>query len=178
MSTPTAQLIAQAAAGDAEAFARLVEGNYSMIYAMAYKCCGKREDAEDIAQEVCAKLGEKLAGFRAEAQFSSWLYRLTLNAARDYYRTRGRHQRREQPFSEGFDPPSADVPADRQLAARRALAEIHALPADLRDAVLLVYAEGLSHRDAAQALGCAETTVSWRIFRARHVLKKWNETYG
>jgi RNA polymerase sigma-70 factor (ECF subfamily) len=177
MDRPTAPLIAQAAAGDAAAFARLVESSYPMIYAAAYKWCASREDAEDIAQEVCAKLPEKLGSFRAEARFSSWLYRVTLNAVHDYGRTAGRHRRRERPFAEGFDPASADIPADRQLAARRALAEIHALPAELRDALLLVYAEGLSHREAAQVLGCAETTVSWRIFRARGLLKKWNERH-
>ncbi len=142
-----------------------------MIYRVAYKWAGRREDAEDIAQNVCMKLPEKLAGFRGEADFSSWLYRLTINAAHDYLRTTGKAQAREQPFAEDFDPPSGDIPADRRLAAKQAMMAIHQLPADLRDAVLLVYAEDKNHKEAARILGCAETTISWRIFQARKKLR-------
>lgn len=174
----TAENIRLAAAGDAAAFARLIEGHYMIIFKIAYKWSGRREDAEDITQTVCMKLPEKLGGFSGQAAFTSWLYRLTINAAHDYYRTTGKARGREQAFAEGFDAPSDEVPADEQLAARQAFTEICALPADIRDAVLLVFAEDMSHKEAANILGCAEATISWRIFQARKKLKGLRERYA
>ena len=167
----TDALIHQATIGDAAAFARLVEGHYLMIYRIAYKWCGRREDAEDIAQNVCMKLSEKLGGFLGNASFTSWLYRITINASHDYYRTTGKGATREQPFVEGFAPVSGEVAADERLIAAESIAAIHTLPAPIRDAVLLVYAEDMSHKEASRVLECAEATISWRIFQARKLLK-------
>lgn len=174
----TSDLIGQAAAGDAGAFSRLLEVHYMTIYKIAYKWCGRREDAEDVTQDVCMKLPQKLSSFKGEAAFTSWLYRLTINAAKDYYRTTAKAQNRELPFAEGFDVPSAEVAADEVLAARQAMASIHALPEPIRDAVLLVHAEGLSHKQAANILECAETTISWRIHKARKSLEGLKKQYG
>ena len=174
----TSDLVRQAAAGDAQAFRRVVEAHYMMVYKVAYKWCGRQEDAEDVAQEVFVKLPEKLKSFRGDAAFGTWLYRLTINAAKDYYRTAGKSRTREFPFAEGFDAPSEEVAADEALAAKQAMAEIHRLPEGIRDAVLLVYAEELSHKEAAAILGCAETTISWRIFQARKSLKGLKERYA
>ncbi len=167
----TSDLIRQAAAGDATAFRRLAECHYMLVYKIAYKWCGRREDAEDIAQEVFIKLPEKLGLFRGEAGFTTWLYRLTINAAKDYGRKSGATARRELPFTEGFDAASDEPGAERKLIAAEAYGAIHALPPPVRDAVLLVFAEEMSHGQAAKVLGCAETTVSWRIFQARKLLK-------
>jgi RNA polymerase sigma-70 factor (ECF subfamily) len=154
------------------AFARLLEGHYMVIYKIAYKWCGRREDAEDVAQNVCLKLADRLAGFRGDSGFTSWLYRITINAAKDYYRTTGKAYRREQAFADGFDPMSDEVAADEQLVARESYAAIHSLPEPIRDAVLLVFGEEMSHKEAAKILGCAETTVSWRIHKARKILQE------
>jgi len=164
-------LIKQAAAGDAEAFARLIEEHYMLIYKIAYKWCGRREDAEDIAQEVCIKLPEKLAGYRGDAKFTSWLYRITINAAKDYGRTRSRVNQREVAFVDGFDAASDEPGPEQKVIALEAYQHIHTLPEGIRDAVLLVFSEDMNHKQAAEALGCAETTVSWRIFQARKLLK-------
>ncbi len=174
----TNDLVRQAAAGDAQAFRRVAEEHYMLVYKVAYKWCGRREDAEDVAQEVFVKLPEKLRYFRGDAAFTTWLYRLTINATKDYYRTAGKSRAREFPFAEGFDAPSEEVAADEALAAKQAMAEIHRLPEGIRDAVLLVYSEELSHKEAADVLGCAETTVSWRIFQARKSLKGLRERYA
>lgn len=167
----TSNLIRLAAAGDADAFARLVEGHYMMIYKIAYKWCGRREDAEDIAQNVCMKLAGKLDGFAGKASFTSWLYRMTINAANDYYRTTAKANKREMPFTEGFDAISDEVAVDDKMIAAEIFAAIHGLPEPIRDAVLLVFAEDMSHKEAAKVLECAETTISWRIFKARKLLK-------
>ncbi len=94
-------LIRQAIGGDADAFSRLIERHYMTVYKIAYKWSGRREDAEDIAQEVCVALPDKLEGFRGDAAFTTWLYRIVVNAAKDYYRKA--HRKRETAFAEGFD---------------------------------------------------------------------------
>lgn len=165
-------LVAQAVSGDAAAYRRLCETYYMTVYKIAYKWTGRREDAEDVAQDVFIKLPSKLNSFRGESGFTTWLYRLTVNAAKDYYRTTGRAAKREVGFAEGFDAPSDEVAADDRLIAKEAFARIHRLPEPIRDAVLLVYAEDMNHKQAALVLGCAETTVSWRIFQARKLLKE------
>lgn len=165
------ELIRQAAAGDAGAFARLVDGHYMLIYKVAYKWCGRREDAEDVAQEVCVRLPEKLASYRGEAAFTSWIYRMTINAAKDYCRAKGRVHRHETAFVEGFDAVSDEPGAERVMLAAEAYRHIHGLPEGIRDAVLLVFGEDMNHKEAARVLGCAETTISWRIFQARKLLK-------
>jgi RNA polymerase sigma factor (sigma-70 family) len=165
------RLAAEAAAGDAAAFRRLCEAHYMTVYKIAYKWTGRREDAEDVAQEVFVKLPGKLASFRGESGFTTWLYRVTVNVARDYYRTAGKAAKREVGFAEGFDAPSDEVAADDRLIAAEAYQNIHKLPEPMRDAVLLVFGEDMNHKEAAKILGCAETTVSWRIFQARKLLK-------
>lgn len=178
MVTETDRLVRQAAAGDAEAFSRLVEEHYMLIYKVAYKWCGRREDAEDIAQEVCMKLPEKLASFRGDAKFTSWLYRITINMAKDYGRAKTRVSSRETAFGEGFDAPSNEPGAEQKLIAAESYNYIHTLPEGIRDVVLLVFGEDMNHKQAAEVLGCAETTVSWRIFQARKLLKPLMQEQG
>jgi RNA polymerase sigma-70 factor (ECF subfamily) len=81
-----AELIAQARAGDRAAFGRLVERHYDFVYRVAWRWCGRKADAEDVAQEVCARLGRAIRDYRGGGAFTSWLYALTLNAARDAIR--------------------------------------------------------------------------------------------
>ncbi len=165
------RLARDAAGGDAAAFRRLCEAHYMNVYKFAYKWTGRREDAEDVVQEVFIKLPTKLTGFRGDSGFTTWLYRLTVNAAKDYYRTTGKSQKRELAFAEGFDPASDEIPADDRMIAAQAYRNIHKLPEPMRDAVLLVFGEDMNHKEAAKVLGCAETTISWRIFQARKLLK-------
>ena len=72
--------------GDARAFEHLVERYYTTVYGVSYKWCGVKEDAEDITQDVFVKLAGKLKTFGGKSSFKTWLYRMTINAAKDYYR--------------------------------------------------------------------------------------------
>src|SRR6478609_247147 len=83
-------LISLAAAGDTSAFQRLVEQHRMMVYRVAYQFAGNHQDAEDIAQEVFVKVYRSLHSFRHDAQLSSWLYRIVMNACID-------HKRRQSP---------------------------------------------------------------------------------
>src|SRR5678816_116249 len=85
-------LIRNAQGGDVAAFAELVDLHYDTIYRFAWKWCGHRTNAEDIAQQSCIKLAGSLAQFRFQAAFRSWLYQLVINCAVDWQRTQQRHR--------------------------------------------------------------------------------------
>ena len=76
-------LVARARGGDRKAFSELIERHYDFIHRTACKWLGRRQDAEDIAQEVCVKLSTAIQSFDGRAAFTSWLYRVTLNVVRD-----------------------------------------------------------------------------------------------
>ena len=167
----TGWLIARARNGDRAAFARLVEAHYDFIFRTACKWCGKRSDAEDIAQEVCIKLAAALKSFDGRSAFTSWLYRVTLNAVRD-------HQRAEcppRPQHRRADPCDATSSADPDQEAATTMKELWAavieLPDQQRDAVMLVYAEEKSHAEAAEIMGVKEGTVSFHIHEAKKTLR-------
>ena len=164
------ELIGRAGDGDRAAFGQLVERHYDFVYRVAYRWCGRKADAEDIAQEVCARLGRSIRSYRGGAAFTTWLYALTLNAARDMMRKSARETVKVQAFGVhmligGEAIPEPDTQAERLWAA------VRELPDKQRDAVLLVYGEGLSHAAAADAMACAEATVSWHIHEAKKRLK-------
>src|SRR5260221_7051552 len=83
---PDGDLLPAAIAGDRDAFGALLQRHYNRIHGLAWQLTGSRADADDIAQEVCCTLVEKIAGFRGEARFTTWLYGIVYNACRDLRR--------------------------------------------------------------------------------------------
>ncbi len=164
--TITKDLIVKAQSGDAHAFEALANGCYETMFRMAYKFCGNRQDAEDVTQEACIKLARNIGSFRHDSAFTSWLYRLTVNSAKDWYKSNNRHPKSE----DGLDTAPAHENNEQQLYAKQVIAALHELPEGERNAVILVLSEGLSHKEAGQILGCKESTVSWRIHEARKKL--------
>lgn len=164
-------VVQQAIEGDAHAFETLVRHYYSMVYSVAYRWCGVRPDAEDIAQEVFVKLAVKLKQFRRKSAFKTWLYRITVNTAKDFSRSAVVRQTRETAFAAEIGVQNAAAAPEIRDAAElhRALAR---LPEKQKAAVVLVFGEGLSHKEAGRVLQCPEATVSWRLFQARKRLKK------
>jgi RNA polymerase sigma-70 factor, ECF subfamily len=163
-------LIGRAQAGDRAAFGRLVERHYDFIHRVAWRWTGRAADAEDVAQEVCARLGRAIRTYRGGGAFTTWLYAMTLNAARDTTRKRVRDAAKAEAFGrhalvESQGEQTTDDRAEELWAA------VRQLPDKQRDAVLLVYGEGLSHAAAAEAMACAEATVSWHIHEAKKRLK-------
>lgn len=166
-----ASLARRAAAGDRDAFAELVVRHYDFVHRVAYRWCGRREDAEDIAQDVCARLGRSIRSFRGEGALTTWLYALTLNVARDFGRRRQRDELKTRAFGvhaliSGEEPEAPDDRAERMWAA------VRTLPDKQREAMLLVYGEGLSHADASDVMNCAEATVSWHVHEAKKRLTR------
>src|SRR3954469_15608048 len=85
---PDSTLAAAAAQGDREAFAALLERHYDRIHGLAWQLTGSRADADDIAQDVCCALVERIGSFRGEAKFTTWLCGIAINACRDFRRRR------------------------------------------------------------------------------------------
>lgn len=165
------RLAAQAAEGDRAAFARLVERHYDRIHALAWKFLGNAQDAEDLAQEVCMTLGRRISGFRGEARFSTWLYQVVLNAARDAMRRNASRARATAGFAE-VDAMRRAEAEEAGFKARWLREAIASLKEDLRETAVLVLDEGLPHAHAAEILGVAESTVSWRLMEVRRALKE------
>ena len=165
------ELVEKANDGDTDALEYLFEKHYMTVYRLAYRWCGIREDAEDIAQEVFIKLVRRLHTFSGNSSFTTWLYRITMNTAKDFGRRKDRKQHNEASFDAGQHQDRRDPNERDVLAATQLVTEINRLPIKQKESVLLVFAEGLSHKAAAKILGCREKTVSWRIFQARKRLR-------
>jgi len=162
-------LIADAIQGSPDAFSLLFHRHYPMIHAFAYRLSLCSGEAADIAQDTFIQAARSLGAFRGQSSFKNWLYAIAANKSRDRHRQRMRRDRlaREWAALREAEGEPDDFPG--AAAVREALAT---LEPDLREAVALVYYEGLTHAEAARILGCAETTVSWRIFRAKQKLRK------
>ncbi len=169
-AVPDASLALLAAGGDRAAFGELVERHYDYIFRIACKWSGKRSDAEDIAQDVCIKLATAIKSFDGRSAFTSWLYRVVLNAVRDMQRASSRRGRHIDRYAEVA--PDEELPEQEDATAMKEIwAAVRQLPTQQRDAVLLVYAEDMSHAQAGEIMGCKETTVSWHIHEAKKTLR-------
>lgn len=160
-------LAAAAAAGDRAAFEALLRRHYDRIHGLAWQLTGTRADADDIAQDVCLALVERIGTFRGEAKFTTWLTGVTFNACRDW-------RRRRRSLGGMLDRLTvlagiADAPNDPYDAVWVKSAIARLKPA-LRDTVVLVAGQQLTHAEAAEILGVAENTVAWRMHEARRIL--------
>jgi RNA polymerase sigma-70 factor (ECF subfamily) len=171
------ELIGLARNGDRGAFGELVERHYDFIHRIAWRWAGNRSDAEDIAQDVCVRLGKAIRSYKGSGAFTTWLYAMTLNVARDLKRKEKRDTVKTEAFGihtliSGEADETPDDPAERLWAA------VRQLPDKQREAVMLVYGEGMSHAAAADAMGLAEATVSWHIHEAKKRLRQIMRSAG
>src|SRR5687767_1696410 len=172
-------LITRAAGGDATAFQALVERHRSMVYRVAFQFAGNHHDAEDIAQEVFIKVYRSLDRFRQDAQLTSWLYRIVMNACID-------HRRRQVPAGSTASGEEAEQrllnvheetpgPEDRAYAGELGevlQAEIARLPHGQRIVFVMRHHHGLKLCEIAEALGLAEGTVKRQLHAAVHRLRQ------
>lgn len=156
--------------GDHDALAVLLRRHETRVYGLAYRLLGNRADALDASQEVFITLFRKARSFRAEAAFTTWLHRLTVNACHDL----GRKRARMPEVVEELEAVSPDQiqRSDERLAIESALA---ALPEDQRTAATLRDLIGLSYHEIAETTGVPVGTVKSRIARARVALARMLE---
>ena len=166
------ELVGLARNGDSRAFGQLVERHYDYVYRIAWRWAGNRSDAEDIAQDVCVRLGKSIRSFKGEGAFTTWLYAMTLNVARDLKRKEKRDALKTEAFGV-HALTSASMPHEEASddPAERLWATVRLLPDKQREAIMLVYGEELSHAAAADVMGLAEATVSWHVHEGKKRLK-------
>ena len=163
-------LALRAATGDRDAFGTLLERHYDLIYRVGARVLGDPEEAADLAQDVCIALPAKLASYRAKSRFTTWLYAVVVNAARDALRRKATRQRGERGYAEldELTHVQADIGASESSWLHQALGR---LSEELRTTVFLVLEEGLRHAEAGEVLGVSESTVSWRMHEVRRRLR-------
>jgi RNA polymerase sigma-70 factor (ECF subfamily) len=176
MPPDVADLVAAAQGGDREAFDELVRATYAESYTLALRLTGNEEDARDVVQEAYLRAFRGLKRFRGDAQFSTWMYRITANCANTHLGRRGKHRHE---VLEDSDPiadlrPSVDpqLQADATELRGRLTVALEQLPPKLRQVVVLRDIYDLPHEAIAAELGISETAAKVRLHRARKKLRE------
>ena len=165
-----ANLVHRAIGGEAAAFTTLFERHYPAVREFAYRVVLDGHAADDVAQESFILAARRLGSLRDGQAFAAWLYRIASNAARGHLRAHQAHVRKLDAAALAESGRTVENEDDERH--QQALQAMHALPPKQREAVALVILDGLSHSDASLCLGCAESTVSWRIFCAKRTLRQ------
>ena len=171
-----AELVARARLGDQEAFEQLVRETYAATYTLAYRLTGDEEDARDVVQESYLRAYRGLKRFRGDAQFTTWLYRITANCASTYLGKRSR--RRTEPLNDELQVADTDperdpsARADATLLRDRLEDALGDLPPKLRSVVLLRDVYDMPHEAIAAELGISESAAKVRLHRARRKLRE------
>jgi RNA polymerase sigma-70 factor (ECF subfamily) len=184
--TTDEELVARSRGGDLDSFNELVLRWERPIYALAYRVIGREEDARDVAQDAFLRAYRSLGGFKGQAKFSSWLYRITLNLCRDWMR-----RQRRAPFAqtpEGMDlielatetTPSESIEdlVSRKELGRAVAAAMANLPEEQRTAIVLKEYHGLTFQEIADLQGCPLSTVKTRLYQGLTVLRRQLEQAG
>ncbi len=181
MDPPDSELMARLAAGDDLALNTLMDRWSARVMAFLFRMTGRRDAAADLAQETFVKLYQARARYRPQGNFSTWLFAIATNLARNHARWKARHPtvsidatdaNGEETFPEPVDP--EQTPEQAALARETAAAvnaAIHSLPLDLREALSLFIYEDLSYVEIAELSRCTPKAVETRIYRARQILK-------
>jgi RNA polymerase sigma factor (sigma-70 family) len=166
---PDAELLTAALNGSRDAMEALLRRHYDRIHGLAWQLTGSRADADDVAQDVCCVVVEKLGSFQGRARFTTWLCGIVVNACRD----RRRRWRSLRGLAERIAVIASLTPAPDGRDLHDAMwvkSAIARLKPAYRDTVVLVAGQQLTHAEAAEILGVAEATVSWRMHEVRRQL--------
>ena len=177
-------LVERAQAGDVDAFAELASRLQERIYRLILGMTRSPEDADDLTQDTFMIAFRSLKSFRRSSGFYTWVYRIAVNRTLNHLKKKGREKGRT-PFEDG------DALLDRSGYAAKT-PEGGSLNRELKDrldeairqlrpvyqaAFNLVVFQGMSHGQAAEVLGCSENTVSWRMHKARKMLRTRLQPY-
>ncbi len=174
------ELVARAIGGDSDSFDELVRRWERAIYALAYRQIGREEDARDVCQETFLHAYRALGGFRGQAKFSSWLYRIALNLCRDWMRRQRRTPVIQMPEDlEGMERAALREPVEsiedriaRADLARHVERAMALLPEEQRTAIVLKEYQGLTFQEIADLVGCPLSTVKTRLYQGLTVLRR------
>jgi RNA polymerase sigma-70 factor (ECF subfamily) len=186
MTITDEELVTRSRGGDLDSFNQLILRWERPIYALAYRVIGREEDARDVCQETFLRAFRALPGFKGQAKFSSWLYRIALNLCRDWIRRQRRAPVMQMP--EDMDPlemasevgPTESI---EDLVARRELSAVvesamALLPEEQRTAIVLKEYHGMTFQEIADLQGCPLSTVKTRLYQGLSVLRRHLEQTG
>ena len=187
-STTADDLLTRLQRGDERALSDLADAFGSKIYQLAFRHLRNKEDAEEVTQDVLFKVHRKVGSFRGDAALSSWIYRITFNAAMSrlrtarYQRTQNEDRQRESDDADGIARTDRADVADwsrmadegvlRSQLRRRIIRAILALPAIYRAPVVLRDLQGMSTEEASAMLKVKDQTLKSRLHRGRLILRK------
>jgi RNA polymerase sigma-70 factor, ECF subfamily len=174
------ELVAKSISGDADSFNELILRWERPIYALAYRTIGREEDARDVCQETFLRAFRALPGFRGQAKFSSWLYRIALNLCRDWMRRERRTPVVQPPEDvDVMELAAAAEPSEsiEELVSRKDLTRaveraMARLPEEQRTAIVLKEYHGLTFQEIADLVGCPLSTVKTRLYQGLTVLRR------
>jgi len=180
-------LVEQLKQGDEAAFKQIVETWQNMVYNTALGILQNAEDAEDISQEVFVQVFESVKNFKAEAKFSTWLYRITVSKALDHIRRKKRKKRfayiqslfgaGNQTIIEVPDFHHPGVTLDNKERAAVLFKAINQLPENQKIAFTLNKMEGLSYQEISDIMKTSVSSIESLMHRAKNNLKKWLENH-
>ena len=186
MASSDEELVTLSQGGDLDSFNQLVLRWERPIYALAYRVIGREEDARDVAQETFLRAYRALKGFKGQAKFSSWLYRITLNLCRDFLRRERRTPLAQAP--EGIDlielaGEATPTETIEELVGRKELGRavskaMALLPEEQRTAIILKEYHGLTFQEIAELLDCPLSTVKTRLYQGLSVVRKQLQQAG
>jgi RNA polymerase sigma-70 factor (ECF subfamily) len=186
MTRTDEELVARAQGGDVESFNQLIVRWERPIYALAYRVIGKEEDARDVCQDAFLRAYRALPGFKGQAKFSSWLYRIALNLCRDWIRRQRRAPVSQLPEDiDAIELAAAAGPVEsiEELVARRELSAIveeamSVLSEEQRTAIILKEYHGMTFQEIADMQGCPLSTVKTRLYQGLSLLRRRLEQQG
>jgi len=186
MTRTDEELVARAQGGDIESFNQLIVRWERPIYALAYRVIGKEEDARDVCQDAFLRAYRALPGFKGQAKFSSWLYRIALNLCRDWIRRQRRAPVSQLPEDmDAIELASEKGPVEsiEDLVARRELSAIveeamSELSEEQRTAIILKEYHGMTFQEIADMQGCPLSTVKTRLYQGLSLLRRRLEQQG
>ncbi len=170
MNTPDETLATAAAGGDRAAFAVLVGRHYDRIHGLAWRLTGAKAEAQDLTQDICAALPAKLRHWRAEARFTTWLYRVVVNAAHDQRRRQATRVKAADGWGDWEIARQDEITVEAEQMDWLSTA-LSRLPPELRDTVALVLGEELTQAQAGEVLGVSEGTIAWRMSEVKKRLR-------
>src|SRR5215213_9015403 len=180
------ELVARSIRGDTESFNELILRWERPIYVLAYRVIGREEDARDVCQETFLRAFRALPGFKGQAKFSSWLYRIALNLCRDWIRRQRRAPVMQMP--EGVEvgeliAERGPVESIEDLVGRRQLSAVveqamALLPEEQRTAIILKEYHGMTFQEIADLQACPLSTVKTRLYQGLAVLRRQLQEEG
>jgi RNA polymerase sigma-70 factor (ECF subfamily) len=186
MTRTDEELVARAQGGDIDSFNQLIVRWERPIYALAYRVIGREEDARDVCQDAFLRAYRALPGFKGQAKFSSWLYRIALNLCRDWIRRQRRAPVSQLPEDADATELAAEtgpVESIEDLVARRELSAIveeamSELSEEQRTAIILKEYHGMTFQEIADMQGCPLSTVKTRLYQGLSLLRRRLEQQG